>query len=201
MNCFHTIFSQIEIEKDNFKNLNHSEICDELLKFVLAISIEFREGRISFDNGNGINKSITKTDQEMSAFIRNLSLKNNSNLQTEHLNSYKDSFLEKYYPNSQYKYFSSVFKYIMSEYLDKTELISELKEIDRKALKPAYQLYNKLFSNGPYGLLQFDDNLLKADFEKITNFVKKVTLKNSTNIQTSIFTLNHTQNMGLTWWN
>jgi ribosomal protein S13 len=170
LNCFHTIFSQIEVEKDNFKNLNYNEICDELLKFVLAISVEFREGRIAFDNGNGINNSITKTDQEMYAFTRNLQLKNNDSPQ---IKSYKDSFLEKYYPNSQYTYFSSVFSYITSGYLDKTELISELEEIDRKALKPAYQLYNSLFSNGRYGLLQYDDSLLKADFEKVINFANE----------------------------
>lgn len=190
LNCFHTIFSQIEVEKGNFKTLNYNEICDELLKFVLAISVEFREGRISSDNGNGINNSITKTDQEMSAFIRNLSLKNNSSSQTEQVKSYKDSFLEKYYPNSQYTYFSSVFSYITSGYLDKTELISELKEIDRKALKPAYQLYNSLFSNGYYGLSQYDDSLLKANFVKVINFAKEGDFEEFNEYSTIYFYLN-----------
>lgn len=173
LNCFYTIFSKIEIEKDNFKYLNYNEICNDLLRFVLAISIEFREGRISFDKGNGIDNNITKTDQDMYALTRKLQLNNNDSSQIEQIKNYKDSFLEKYYPNSQYTYFSSVFSYITSGYLDKTVLISELKEIDRKALKPAYQLFNKLFSNGSFGLLQYDDSLLKADFVKVINFAKE----------------------------
>ncbi|WP_435353389.1 P-loop NTPase fold protein [Emticicia sp. SJ17W-69] len=174
LNCFHHIFSKVEKEKRTFKYVDLGKTCDDLLKFVLTISIEFRENRISFENRRGIDINVTETEQEMNTFIRKLKLEGakSETPETNQDNIYKNTFLEKYYFNTQYTYFLSAYNYLTSGYLNEEELISELKDIDRKAIKPAYQIYNKLFSNGFHGLLQYNDSELKQYFQDIINYAK-----------------------------
>lgn len=173
LNCFHTIFNQIEIEKYKFPNLNLNETYDQILKFVIAIAIEFREGVISFENKKGIDKKYPEND--IYEFLEK-NMKGEIQQETQEKpkqeDKYRNEFIKKYFYdyNSSFNFYSSIYNYITSGYLDKDLLLQNLINEDRKAIRPEYQALDKVTNVGFWNLRKFSDEELKPLLEKIITY-------------------------------
>lgn len=170
LTVFHDVFS--EIEKNLFKENSlieiKNKILEDLLRFTIAISIEFRLGKISKANCNGLNETsnlvvISKPklqkllDPDQADEIILLEEVENNNPEK----SFKEIFLETYYitTNTQryvYNFYHSLYEYITSGgFINYSDLLNEIIKfyhIDKEEVLPQYKIYNKLNYNDCFTL-------------------------------------------------
>jgi len=168
---FHRIYSEIKnnLTSENILKEREDEILMQLLKFTVSISIEYKEGRISFKNRQNLNFNGVQN-------WANISLDDiiDNNNQTDNESTYKNQYLKEYYLNDNYFYFNSIFEFLTGgPILKKEDLISELYEIyhikDNKFL-PQYEILDKLGYPNVYSLsdktyLNYTKEMLKFSNE------------------------------------
>jgi hypothetical protein len=144
LSYFQNIFSEItkNIDADNILKVKEKEIFKMILKFSIAISIEYKEGKISFTNRNSLDEgSWTNLDF--------LFMKNNFPEDTlEKVKSYKEQFIIDYFENKRYVYFNSIYDFLTGGNIFKyTDVIDELYKhynIEHNKIQPHYEVLNKL---------------------------------------------------------
>lgn len=148
LNYFHRIYSEVNnqlFSEDNLKE-KQAEILLNLLKFTIAISIEYKEGRITFKKRNELDAS---SEIDWSAFLSNTnSWQGNTNTEKEKVKTEREVFIEDFYTNDKFNFYNSVYDYITGGTVFKySSLIDELKKIyhvEENIIQPQYEVYNKL---------------------------------------------------------
>lgn len=108
-----TYYNRIFSELYNAKNEKFQDKIDEIFKilfeFTLAISIEYKEGKVSFKKREDLD------DRTIDWANFNFGIEIFENAKNENKNdnkTYKESFIEKYYSGKNYRFFESVFNFV-----------------------------------------------------------------------------------------
>lgn len=150
LNYFHQIYSEVNLKLFNEDNLKEKqrEILLNLLKFSISISIEYKEGKITFKIRNDLDASaeIDWNATNLSNSYTWLANKNTTEIEKE--KTAKEKFLEHYYTNDTFSFYNSVYDYITGgTAFECSSLIEELKRIyhiENNIIQPQYEVYNKL---------------------------------------------------------
>ena len=148
LNYFQRIYSEVNnqlFSEDNLKE-KQAEVLLNLLKFTISISIEYKEGRITFKKRNELDAS---SEIDWSAFLSNTnSWQAKANTEKEKVKSEREIFIEDYYTNDKFNFYNSVYDYVTGGTVFKySSLIDELKKIyhiEENIIQPQYEVYNKL---------------------------------------------------------
>lgn len=149
LDTLHSIFTKLFDEITNPESLINQKL-ENIVKFILVISIEFRNGNISnrfsdLDNVNNYFEDLPWTE------ITNHSDSTRGNESTTDKNkSYRQLFREKYYNGSydEFRLYKSVYHFITGRTpIDPEKLIKEIKEvyhISNGEVLPQYHLLKRL---------------------------------------------------------
>lgn len=149
LDTLHSIFTKLFDEITNPESLINQKL-ENIVKFILVISIEFRNGNISnrfsdLDNVNNYFEDLPWTE------ITNHSDSTRGNESTTDKNkSYRQLFREKYYNGSydEFRLYKSVYHFITGRTpIDPKKLIKEIKEvyhISNGEVLPQYHLLKRL---------------------------------------------------------
>ncbi len=164
LNYFHLVYSEITNQLFSENNLKEkqAEVLLNLLKFTLAISNEYKEGRITFKKRNELDAS---SEIDWSVFLSNTNpSQGNTNKETEKVKSSKVVFIEDYYTNDKFNFYNSVYDYVTGgTVFDYSSLVDELKKIyhiEENIIKPQYEVYNNLGYQSCFSLK--NDEYLRA---------------------------------------
>lgn len=126
----------------NIKDLDEKkeEILEYCLKFSLMICVEYKKGKISFRNSNGLETGINY-------FINKLINKDKK------VESYTEKTVESYFQKDEYTYYDNLYNYLtggdsFEKELLKIELCKKYHIIDQE-ISESYKVYNEL-SNRKY---------------------------------------------------
>lgn len=158
---FEGVWNELSLHEKELSNLNLENTWPDLIRFICAILIESREGKLNFENKNDIEFRYTSAED--------ISDREDYKPKIEELekNFSARPFYYKYYREkrpSEYTFYESIFDFIFKGILDKTKLIEEFKIIDSKVLKPSQVAINKCY-DGHYGEIsdeEFAHNLVLA---------------------------------------
>lgn len=145
---FQTIFSSFikDVPQQGILKEKEDEILKKLLKFSLLISIEYREGILTYQERKGLD-SINKLNLEH-YYIGNPQLGTHENEKKEVEPSFKEKFVQQYYKEDEFQFFQSVYEFITGGSIFNLDvLIQELKakyHIKKNEVLPQYELYNLL---------------------------------------------------------
>lgn len=143
---FQRVFSEVNNQISSYEVLKEKkqEILLSLLKFSLTISIEYKEGRISFKKKD----ELCVYEFDWSSAYLDKELGNTNKVKKEEDKTYREKFIENYYPDNTFTFFTSVFNFITGgSVLQFEELIDELKtlyHIEDDIIPPHYEVYNRL---------------------------------------------------------
>lgn len=163
------VFSSIE--KNMIKGSGLEEYKNEILlsslKFMLVISIEYKLGKISFSNPNGIDMSKNRiSDYALDNIFYQSLRKNDRNDNPD----YREVFLRRYYPNDQYNYYKSLFDYVTGansfEYGNFKEEIVNIYHLINDNVPEHFKVLNELSYNNCYTLTE--SNYKKLTFEMLS---------------------------------
>jgi hypothetical protein len=151
LSYFQTIYSELEIALSSVSALleKKDEIQHSLLKFVLAISIEYKLGEISYTNRGGIDAIGTLDLLRIEELISNDSFGkvHHDNLEVEEP-SYPEKFRKKFYLNDKFYFFKTVYDFITGgAIINNFDLQAELKSkyhITEEEILPQYEILNQL---------------------------------------------------------
>jgi len=178
---FQEIFSRVHFQL-NLKDYDPGSMGFKKLKtillFVLAVSIEFKKGSISYQQQRGLN--------DMKAINELLHLAWLKDMFTDHLRSqqpqgprsaeksYKENFLDAFYSGKDYDYYPSIFNFITGgDAFDTEGLLAQLKRnFDDKIYRPSPQdmVYQQLAEPGVLNLS--NEEYIKLTGELLTYAVK-----------------------------
>jgi len=145
---FQSVYSIIknELPIKNILKEREGEILTILLRFSIAISIEYKEGTISFkkkeelDIANGIDMPNLK--------IGDFQFGSSKNEKQQGDKTYREKFIALYYSNYRYHYFRSVYNFLTGGSIFKLEeLIQELNmyyHIEDNKVQPQYEILRQL---------------------------------------------------------
>lgn len=145
LNYFHTIHSEVNknlFEEDNLKKYK-DEIISNLLKFTIAISIEYKTGKISYKNRNDVD------NVHISLMSIDTLLGNNiSRTENDEDKTYKETFKSTYYEGEICNFYESVYNYVTGgKILEYEDLLLDLKRlyhIEENNIMPQYETLNIL---------------------------------------------------------
>jgi hypothetical protein len=146
LSYFQRVFSEVnnQISSHSILRDKKEEILLSLLKFSITISLEYKEGRITFKKQNELN--FRGFDWANISF-NNMQYGNNKEKKEED-KTYREKFIDKYYPDKSFIFFPSVFNFITGGALFRfEELISELKKfyhIQENVIPIQYEVFNRL---------------------------------------------------------
>jgi hypothetical protein len=146
LSYYQRVFSDVnnQISTHSILRDKKEEILLALLKFSLTISLEYKEGRITFKRQNDLN--IQGFDWSSISF--NNMQYGNTKEKKEEEKTYREKFIDKYYPDKSFTFFPSVFKFITGgSVFQFDELILELKKlyhIQENVIPPHYEVFNRL---------------------------------------------------------
>jgi hypothetical protein len=149
LSYFQEIFSQIDndLGKEKILKEKQDEILQGLLKFTISISIEYKDGNISFLKREGINRGTGTLADWDAITVENL-FGEGQNAKKEGEKTFRDNFIELYYKGEKYIYFHSVYDFITGGSIFKLDaLINELKviyHIVENKISPQYVVFNSL---------------------------------------------------------
>ena len=132
---FHYINSGFKIvELDILKN----QILLSVLKFSLMICVEYKKGKIAYQDKQGLNDGAEY-------IIRKLySTKENQP------KNYGEVLIDTYFNNEEYEYFESIYNYLTGgDFFDKNKLFREICKnyhVENQSISDAYKAFNKLSS-------------------------------------------------------
>jgi len=178
LSYFQQIYSEI-IEKlpiEKYLKERQPEIFLNLLKFTIAISIEYKEGEITFKKRNNLDgNGASEIDKARNAYIDRC-LTGNTNTEEKKEKSEKEKFLEVYYENNKYSFYfyNSVYDYITGGATFKySVLVEELKNIYHivdNVITEQYEVYDKLDYQSCFSL---SDNEYLMLTKQMLNFAYK----------------------------
>lgn len=167
LSYFQNIFSEIQIHlfKDDILKRLKDEILLLLLKFSLAISIEYKKGKINFKNCHGIDNDQDINLTQIMNYVWN---KQNSSSEEMTPKKYSTIFLENYYKESNYYFYKPIYNYITGgSAFNCLEMIEELKKeyhIEKNEVLPQYEIYNELGYDRCF-------NLSNKEYKKLTRIL------------------------------
>jgi len=144
LDYFQLTFSEINnsLSSNDLLQKNKLKILTELLKFSLAITIEYKLGEISFKDRRELDIFVQKD------YIRKLLIDREKKGQDISTPSYAAIFKQKYFPGTDYDFYTSIYDYITGgNILDVQKLIKEFKEfynIDDEVLPAHDQVMKEL---------------------------------------------------------
>lgn len=144
---YQTIFSEVINKISVYEILKNKkeEILLTLLKFSLTISIEYKEGRITFKKKDQLY--VGEFDW-LSFSFDNMQIGNVPKEKKEEEKTYREKFIEKYYPDKSLTFFNSVFNFITGgSVFQFDELVTELKKlyhIQENVIPIHYGVFNRL---------------------------------------------------------
>ena len=156
LSYFHKIFSNLELEIPNHSILDSHKnvIFHKVFKFTLAISIEIKEGNLDFKNRENLDTNLMTALGQIR--LENFFGRNKTDEEKEEVKDYKDNFLEKYFSQEKFDFFTSVYDYLTGgSVLDISHLIVELNEqyhIEENEIREQYLIYNSLSYPNVYNL-------------------------------------------------
>lgn len=182
LNYFQRVYSEInnQLFKDNNLKEKQSEILLNLLKFSIAICIEYKEGKITFKKRNKLD---IPTEGNWGAFMEATSPYTNQTNKKDKVESERELFIEAYYTDDKFYFYTSLYDYITGGTSLKYEkLIEELKRIyhiEENTIPPHYEIYNKLnytscFSLNNKDYLELTRKMLDYAYQgsyEITNYL------------------------------
>lgn len=133
---FHDVFYELELDKDSPGELNLFKL-QEIARFAVSVSIEFKNGSISYTNTQGIDEVAAINAQLTQEFLRkafsdNMRRLNDSPASNEEKGDekpYKDEFVAKFYNKKTYNFYPSIYRFVTGgDDFNKIELLAELKE-------------------------------------------------------------------------
>lgn len=146
---FQTVYSEILLglpKHDALKD-KQEEILLQLLKFSLIVSIEYKEGKISYSKREDL-------DLHQGLDLINFSLHNllrDSNQNNEKIDiekTYRDKLIEQFYTGETYQYFESIYEFFTGgSILRHEDLVKELKSsyhVEEGKILPQYEIFNSL---------------------------------------------------------
>jgi len=144
---YQRVFSEVsnQISAHEILKDKKEEVLLSLLKFSLTISIEYKEGRITFKKKDELY--VGEADLS-SFFLENTQFGNANKEKKEEEKSYREKFIEKYYPDASFTFFTSVFNFITGGAIFQfDELVTELKKlyhIQDNEIPTHYEVFNRL---------------------------------------------------------
>lgn len=148
LDYFHLIHS--EINNNLFKNNNlkerKTEILLNLLKFSVAISIEYKESKISFKQRNELDDNSTI---DLDLFFPYINQNNAYTAKEKEIEKKpREQFIENYYTDDKFIFYKSVYDYLTGgTTFDYSVLLEELQKIyhiQENAIPEQYEVINKL---------------------------------------------------------
>lgn len=138
----------ISSTRNKFLQKNKTSTLKETLRFIISISIEYRTGALS----SGNKQDIANSKNSLTAIaLRNLRLKQsaqNNNKEQKYEKTYTEFFLEKYYSNTEYHFFESIYNFIIGEKtlneIDFLKDLTEIYNIENENISVQYVVFNKL---------------------------------------------------------
>lgn len=173
LSYFQRVFSEVNNQISSFEILNSKkeEILLSTLKFTLAISIEYKEGRISFKKKEDLY--IAKLDWS-SISLDDIKFDNSNNQKKEEDKTYREKFIERYYFDDTFTFYSSIFNFITGgSTFHLKELIFELNilyHIEDNIISPHYEIFNLLASNEVFNL---SDTEYKRHLRQLLKYTDK----------------------------
>jgi hypothetical protein len=148
LDYFHLIHS--EINNNLFKNDNlkerKTEILLNLLKFTLAISIEYKESKISFKKRNELDDNSTIDLSLLFESINQNSIYTEKEKEKE--KTPREIFIENYYTDDKFIFYKSVYDYVTGgTTFDYSLLLDELQKIyhiQENKIPEQFEVFNKL---------------------------------------------------------
>ncbi len=144
---FQRVFSEVSSQISSYEILKdkEQEILLSLLKFSLTISIEYKEGRITFKK----KEDLYVGEFDWSSFsLDNVQFGNSNKEKNEDDKTYREKFIEKYYPDKAFTFFTSVFNFITGgsvlQFEDLITELSKLYHIQENVIAPQYEVFNRL---------------------------------------------------------
>ncbi|WP_348812442.1 P-loop NTPase fold protein [Flavobacterium maritimum] len=161
LDYFQFTFSETKNNLSSNKSLQKFEnkILDDLLKFSLAITIEYKLGEISFKERMELDSFIQK--DYIRKFLRD---KEKGSAEKEE-KSFAAIFQEKYFPGIEYNFYTSIYDYITGgNILDVEKLIKELKGFNNieDEILPAHEQVIKDLTYRHYSNLSDQDYKIKT---------------------------------------
>lgn len=170
-----------EINNNLFKNNNlkerKTEILSNLLKFTVAISIEYKESKISFKQRNELDDNSTI---DLSLFFGSMN-QNSAYIEKEKEKEKtpREKFIENYYSDDKFIFYKSVYDYITGgTTFDYSLLLDELQKIyhiQENEIPEQYEVFNKLGYQSCF-------SLTNDEYMKVTRQMLKYAFKGSYNI-------------------
>lgn len=167
---FHNIFSEIKINltTDDILKEKENEIFKFLLNFSIAISIEYKEGKISYTNkellSQGFNISLD------TIFNNNLS---HTDKEPKEL-SYREQFNKDYFDNNGFTYFESIYDFLTGgnvlEYSKLSKELNKYYNIEENKISEHYEVFNNL---GYQNCFKLDDKIYLQLTKKLINYSDK----------------------------
>ncbi len=144
LSYFQNIFSEItnNLNAENILKEKEKEILQMLLKFSIAISIEYKEGKISFTNRETL-------DDGSWMYLDFFFEKNNLPKDKEEKEkTYKEQFNIDYFEDKEYVYFKSIFDFLTGgnifKYKDVIVELNKYYNIEENKILPHYKVLNDL---------------------------------------------------------
>lgn len=135
-----------DLKKDDILNQMSDEVFKKILKYTIAIGIEYKKGEISLTKTGNIEDENFMSLTDFSFIEKNLDIHKQKNNPEE--KTYHQKFKETYYKGEYYNHLNSIYNFITGGHIIKGEdLIENLKKvfhIEQNTVLPQYDILNKL---------------------------------------------------------
>ncbi|UXX78386.1 KAP family NTPase [Reichenbachiella carrageenanivorans] len=150
----------------NIKDIEE-DYMDEIIFFSLIITIEFKEGKLTSSD----NKDFKKLDN-IDEYRQSLSLSKNKEISKEEPKEYVQHFYEKYISGSvnSYFFYSSIYSYILSGFLDQIVLKEEIKDRYPDQIPIEIEEFRALIT---YKFRELDDSTFNKYSKSVLKYAKE----------------------------
>ncbi len=161
---FRNIFfeTELRISQNDILYEKENEILKILLKFSIAIAIEYKDGNIIFKDKKGLDHP--KLTLGEIQFGQQSSSANKDN------DTFREKFKKKYYTNEEYFFFSSIYNFLTGGSIfifDKLKIeLNKLYYVEDNEILPEYIVFKKLVYPALY-------ELREKEYKKLTNEMLK----------------------------
>lgn len=143
LSYFQNIFSEIKnnLNSENILRNKEDEIYKILLRFSIAISIEYKQGKISFNNRE-------KLDDGLNTNFDFFFLENDNSKKEEKEKTYKQKFNIDYFEDNGFIYFKSIYDFLTGgniiKFIDLSKELNKYYNVEQNEILPQYETINSL---------------------------------------------------------